>query len=221
MSKGELIVVDGIDGSGKTTQVTLLDQYLTAKNIPHKIISFPQYGQNEFAVSIRKYLEGEMGVIADVDPKVLAKLYASDRLTVRDKIKKWLLNGQVVIANRYVSSSKAHLSANLPEEQRAEFISWVDKLEYEQNQMPREELTIFLDIDPSIGQQNALEKDLRDIHEESLTHMQIAANIYRSLAQTNSSWSTIYCMTDGEMRSVEEIHQELIEVLEGKLAKNF
>ena len=107
MSKGFLIVIDGIDGSGKSIQVDLLSKYLEEKNIPFEIISFPRYEDNEYGKLVKRYLEGEFGGINEVNPYLISLAYAGDRALAKPLIENWLNGGQVVIANRYVSSSKA------------------------------------------------------------------------------------------------------------------
>ncbi|MBI2039809.1 dTMP kinase [Candidatus Microgenomates bacterium] len=210
MSKGELLVIDGIDGSGKTTQIELLKKYLFSKNIPFEVISFPQYGKNEYADRIADYLSGKFGEISDIDPYEMAKLYASDRKTIRDSIFGWLKEGKLVIANRYIASSKAHLGANMNEEKREKFMEWIDQLEYQTNGMPKPDLTILLKVDPKVGQENALKDHKVDIHEKSLEHEQKAAKIYFELSEIEENWQVIDCMRNGGMRTPQDIHNEII-----------
>ncbi len=210
---GKLIVIDGIDGAGKTTQINLLSQYLTNKNIPNEVISFPQYGKNEYARQITDYLEGKLGKLEEVDPYFIARAYALDRLTSKDLINSWLNEGKLVIANRYVSANEAHIGATVEKEKREEFIKWIDQLEYETNGMPKEDLTILLNIDPSIGQQNALGKNQPDIHEKDLKHLEEAAKIYLEISNFQENWVVINCMENGQMKSKQLIHKEIIEVL--------
>lgn len=217
MQQNKLIVFEGIDGSGKTTQINLLIKYLLSKKLPHKIISFPQYGKNDFAKKIKDYLEGKLGKIGEVDPYFIAKEYASDRLTAKDMINSWLNAGKLVIANRYVSSSKAHLGANLSDEKRTDFFDWVDKLEYEENGMSRPNLTILLKVDPKVGQENARKDHLVDIHEQNLDHEQKASKIFLELAQKEKNWMTINCMENATMKSEEDTNKEIIEILKSKL----
>lgn len=215
--KGKLIVIDGIDGSGKTTQINLLKTYLTDKKIPFEIISFPQYGKNEYTKQIKDYLEGKLGKLDEVDPYFVARLYANDRLTVRDLIKNWLDAGKLVIANRYVSASKAHLGANLPEEQRENFMEWIDQLEYQTNGMHKPDLNILLKVDPKTGQDNALKDHQVDMHEQSIEHEQKAAKIYFELSQAEENWEILDCMKNGQMKSKEAINQEIIKILKSKI----
>lgn len=214
MKKGLLIVFEGIDGSGKTTQIDLLAKYLSEKNIPYEVISFPQYGKNEYAEKIYEYLSGKLG---EVEPYELAKVYADDRKTARDLINSWLGSGKLVIANRYVSSSKAHLSANLVKEEQEEFISWTDQLEYEENGIPREDLTILLKVDPKVGQKNVLGKHGPDIHENDLNHLNRANRIYLRLSKTEPNWVVVDCMVGEQMRSKEDIHEEVVKIISDKL----
>lgn len=212
MSKkqGVLIVFEGIDGAGKTTQIDLLTKTL---KVPYEVISFPRYGDSKYADLVKSYLEGKLGNIRDVDPYFIAKAYASDRLLAKPLIEDWLKKGKLVIANRYVSSSKAHLGANLPQGRHKDFFKWVDKLEYETNKMPSEDLIILLAIDPSLGQKNAQYEHKSDIHEKSLKHLEEANKIYLKLAKDDSSWYVVDCMRDGKMKTKEDINRQILKIL--------
>jgi len=131
MKKGLFIIIDGIDGVGKTTQIELLKQSLASQGLVWETISFPRYDDNLYGKLIRRYLEGEFGGIEKVNPYLIALAYAGDRALAKPLIENWLQSGKLVIANRYVSSSKAHLSANLEEGKREDFMRWIDNLEYE------------------------------------------------------------------------------------------
>lgn len=210
--KGKLIVIEGIDGSGKTTQVELLTKYLADKNILHEVISFPRYEDNLYGKLIRRYLGGEFGSTLEVNPYLIALAYAGDRLMAKPQVEFWLSAGKLVIANRYVSSSKAHLGANLAEDKREEFMQWVDELEYQTNKLPKEDLTILLNVDPKLGQKN-VQGGEDDIHEDNLPHLEEAAKIYLELSKSEQNWKVVNCMEDGRMRSEEDIHKELAVIL--------
>lgn len=217
MNKGKLLVIDGIDGAGKTTQINLLSQSLKKMNIDFEVISFPQYGKNEYADKVEDYLGGKLGNLGEVDPYSIAKVYAGDRNTVKDLIKEWLRNGKLVIANRYASASKAHLGANIPQRERNDFFKWLEELEYQTNGIPKEDLTILLDIDPKSGQKNVIKKSRPDLHEYNLKHLKEARKIYLQLAKSNSNWEVVDCMENGEMKNKQLIHQLVVDILEDKL----
>lgn len=206
MKKGSLIVIEGIDGSGKTTQVELLTKYLSKKNIPCEVISFPRYEENIYGGLVKRYLEGEFGSIIEVNPYLVSVPFAGDRFLAKPLIEQWLNEGKVVIANRYISSSKAHMGANLPEEKREEFMGWLDQLEYKTNGLPKEDLTILLNVDPEIGQKNVQGRET-DLHEDNLKHLEEAAKIYLELSKAEPNWRVIECMEDGRMKDKDLTHK--------------
>lgn len=193
--KGKLIVIDGTDGSGKTTQINLLSAYLKSKKIPFEIISFPRYGNNKYTDLIEKYLKGEQ----EVDPLTIAKAYAGDRKLAKPMIKQWLKKGQPVIANRYTAANIAYLGIDLKEK------------------MPKPDLSLLLDVDPKTGQKNALNKSHPDIHEKSLARLQTARNRYLKIARTEKNWVVVNCMEKGKMKSPEQIHQEIVKKINNML----
>lgn len=208
MKKGHLIVIEGIDGSGKTTQMELLKQALDCE-----VISFPRYEDNIYGKLIKRYLEGEFGGINQVNPYLMALTFAGDRFLAKPLIEKWLSEGKIVLANRYVSSSKAHLGANLPEKIREEFFKWLGELEYQTNGLPRADLTVLLSVDPKIAQTNVLGGG-PDIHEEDLKHLEQANRIYLRFAKEENSWYVVDCMNNRAMKTREEIHQEIMHILQ-------
>lgn len=216
--KGFLIVIEGIDGSGKTTQIELLKQALASQGLALEVISFPRYEGNIYGKLIRRYLEGEFGSIHEVNPYLMALAFAGDRLLAKPLIEKWLSEGKVIIANRYVSASYAHMGANLPKEKREEFFKWLDELEYKINGIPREDLTILLSVNPQVGQQNVSGKNLPDLHEENIKHLEEASKIYLELSKKEANWYVVDCMKDGQMNSRARIHQEIVHILQnGKI----
>lgn len=215
--QGKLVVIEGIDGSGKSTQIDLIVENLKRHGISFEVISFPRYEDNIYVQLIGRYLEGEFGQISEVNPYLLALAFAGDRALAKSNIEAWLAEGKIVIANRYVSANKAHLGANLPEEKREEFLRWLDELEYKTNGMPKEDLTILLDVDPRIGQKNVFDRQKPDLHEGNLNHLEEARNLYLSLAKKEANWYVIDCVKNSSMKSKEEIHQEIGHILQDQL----
>ena len=210
---GKLIVIDGIDGAGKTTQIELLKEYLASQDQALELIDFPRYEDNLYGKLVKRYLDGEFGDINQTNPYLLALAYAGDRALAKPEIENWLNEGSVVIANRYVSASKAHLGANLAENERENFMEWIYQLEYQTNGIPKPDLNIFLNIDPKIGQQNVKVKHNPDMHEKNIEHEEMANKIYLELTQAEENWVVVNCMIGDKMRPKEDIHKEIIVIL--------
>lgn len=211
IKKGKLVIFEGIDGSGKATQVKMLDASLSRDKIPHEVISFPRYGENPYANLVRSYLHGEFGNKKKINPYVISLAFAGDRALAKTLIKNWLEIGKTVLVDRYVSSNKAHMAAELSGKDRKEFINWLDNLEYETNKIPRENLVFFLYVPYEISQKN-ISKEKRDLLEKDLKHQKATSKIYLELAK-QKNWITINCTKKGKMRSKEEIHQEIVSTL--------
>lgn len=209
--KGKLIVFEGTDGSGKATQVKFLSDYLLQQKIPHEVISFPRYGENPYTNLVRSYLDGEFGNKKKISPYIISLAFAGDRFLAKSQIEKLLASGKIVLADRYVSSNKAHMAAELSEKERKNFINWLDNLEYKVNQIPREDLVIFLYVPYQISQKNISEKK-RDLLEKDLKHQKATSEIYLKLAK-NKNWVTINCVKNEKMRSKEDIHKEIVDKL--------
>src|SRR3989344_5908214 len=137
--QGKLIVIEGTDGAGKTTQVELLRAYFEKKNTPHIAFDFPRYADSFHAKIVAQYLSGEYGDPTQQSPYLASLAYALDRLATREEIYYALNDGKIVLANRYVSSDKAYPGAKLSSVKRNEFFNWLDELEYSVNKVPRED----------------------------------------------------------------------------------
>src|SRR4029077_4369398 len=128
--RGKLIAIEGIDGSGKRTQVDLLAKSLELRGYSVYSTGFPQY-QSWFGTMVGRFLNGDLGSLETVDPHFSALLYAGDRFEAKPKLEAALQAGQIVLADRYIASNLAHQTARAPAEQRAEFLNWIEHLEYD------------------------------------------------------------------------------------------
>src|SRR5215470_17425040 len=138
-SLGKLIALEGIDGSGKRTQLGLLEQALTARGLRVYSTGFPQY-DSWFGRMVGQFLNGELGDLHSVDPHFTALLYAGDRYEAKTKLETELSNGQVVLVDRYIGSNLAHQTARVAPEKRPAFVEWIEHLEYGIYGLPKEDL---------------------------------------------------------------------------------
>lgn len=215
MKKGKFVVIEGADGSGKTTQLNLLSEFFKKEKVPFKAISFPQYSDNPYGKLIKEYLSGKFGPIDEKNIYLMSLAFAGDRNLAKEKIRNWLDQGFLVIADRYVSSNKAHMGAKLKGKERDEFIKWLDNLEYKVNKILQEDLTIFLNVPPVISQKNMFSRGV-DILDKDLKYQEKTLEIYLNLAK-QKKWIIIQCAKNSQMKSKEEIHLEVVKVLVDKL----
>ncbi len=215
-ARGKLIAIEGIDGSGKRTQVELLSNALRAQG--HSVYStgFPQY-DSWFGKMVGQFLNGELGPLESVDPHFTALLYAGDRFEAKPKLEAALNNGQIVLADRYIASNLAHQAARVAPEKRAAFVEWIEHLEYRIYGLPREDLVLYLRVPPVEAQKLVALKSARsytsaqkDLQEASLRHLEDAAQMYDSLSK-RPNWNTIECFDAKrkQMRTPEDIGKEV------------
>src|SRR5258708_16249131 len=146
-NRGTFIAIEGIDGSGKQTQVRLLGRELESRGYQVLSTGFPQYG-SWFGKMVGQFLNGELGPLSSVDPHFAALLYAGDRFECKQPIVTALESGAVVLADRYVASSLAHQAARPVPEKRAEFRAWIDHLDYNTYPLPQQNLVPYLPLPP-------------------------------------------------------------------------
>lgn len=223
--KGKLIVIDGGDGSGKATQTKLLIDYLKTKKIHVKTFDFPRYYSSFHGKMVGRYLTGEFGDVKEVSPYLTSLAYAVDRAGAKEEMDEWLKKGGLIITNRYTTTSMAYMSAKLEKGQkREEFIEWLDELEYRTHRVPREDLVIYLDLPPFIGQKLVEQKagrgymngQKKDIHERNLEYLEEVEKVYLDLIKEKKNWVVVNCVKNGEIKTKEEIHQEILQVLKEK-----
>jgi dTMP kinase len=204
---GKLIVIDGIDGSGKKTQSKILMARLKKEKIPAETLNFPQY-QNFFGQMVREYLDGKYGDPTQVEARLASLLYAADRWESAPKIKQWVAEGKLVILDRYYTSNLIHQGAKLDDRKLNEYIAWLEKLEFDIFKIPRPDLVLFLRVD-ALTSLNLIEKrgDGPDGH-DTLEHLQKAEKRCLEMAE-RLNWKTVECFAAGYLLSIEDIGERI------------
>jgi len=206
--RGKLIALEGIDGSGKRTQLDLLTVALEARGFSTFRISFPRY-ESFYGKLVGQYLNGDFGVLGAVDPHLSALLYAGDRLEAKPEIESALAAGKIVLADRYIGSNMAHQSARVAPENREEFFAWLRRLEYGLYGLPAEDLVIYLRVPVAeahrlvgLKVERSYTSLKRDIQEADIKHLEETAIIYERLA-TEANWMRIDCSNDASLDRVD------------------
>lgn len=224
MTHGTLIVLEGIDGSGKATQSALLEKKLkeAGKDVMH--ISFPDYASDSSAL-VKMYLKGDFGADpGDVNPYAASLFYAVDRFaSYRMKWKDFYEKGGIIIADRYTTSNMVHQMTKYDdEEERTQFLFWLEKTEYEELELPRPDLVILLDIplrmSEALVKARAAEGGSMDIHEQHLDYLRKCHDAYQALVRFYG-WARIPCAREGVLRSVTDIGRDVDAAVE-KVMKN-
>lgn len=219
--RGKLLVLDGIDASGKATQAELLKKALKKMGLDVKTVTFPRYYSSFHGKTIGRLLSGEFGEVGSVSPYLSSLAYALDRITARKQIREWLLDGSIIIADRYTSSSMAHQAAKLPPRRRRAFVNWIDEMEYRRHKIPREDLTIFLHVPLEVSRKllgkkgkRAYIKRVWDVAEADVDHQKEALKMYLKLVREKGNWEKVDCVDkDGKILSKTEIHKRIMTVL--------
>lgn len=212
--KGKLIVLEGIDGSGKETQSNLLEKKLKEKGREVMHISFPDYESPSSAL-VKMYLKGDFGRNPeDVNPYAASLFYAVDRFaSYRMKWKDFYEKGGIVIADRYTTSNMVHQMTKYEDEvKRKDFLSWLEKTEYGELELPRPDLVILLDIPLAVSENLVKERAKKggsmDIHEQHLDYLRKCHDAYRQLVALYH-WKRIPCTEEGRLRSIEDIGKDV------------
>ena len=200
----KLFVIEGVDGSGKSTQLKLLSQYLKREGQKCEFLHFPRTDAPFFGELITRFLRGEFGSINEVDPYLVAMLYAGDRKDASELLKKWLSEGSYVLLDRYTYSNIAYQCAKLkdPDDQEA-LMNWILNLEFLHFGIPRPDLNIFLDVPFSFtekklsasrtGKDRKYLNGTRDIHERSLAFQRKVRDIYLKVSKTDKHLCIVDC----------------------------
>ncbi|MBE6924824.1 MAG: thymidylate kinase [Ruminococcaceae bacterium] len=211
---GKLIVIEGTDGSGKSTQFSLLTQRLESEERAFRRLVFPRYSEPSSAL-IRMYLGGEFGT----DPKAVnsyaaSAFYAVDRYaSYKQDWEKYYAEGGVLVSDRYTTSNAVHQASKEPPENREAFLKWLYDFEYNLLGLPKPDLTIYLDVTTDCTEKLMRHREQEtntkaDIHEQDMNYLATCRQAGREAA-AYSGWTVIQCVRDGAMRSVEDIHQEI------------
>ena len=211
---GKLIVIEGTDGSGKSTQFKLLTQRLSREGREFRQIVFPQYSEPSSAL-IRMYLGGEFGSHpADVNAYAASAFYAVDRYASFKKVwGEYYNGGGLVISDRYTTSNAVHQASKEPEDSRQSFLKWLYEFEYDHLGLPRPDLTLYLDVPTDFTEKllRAREQNTHtqaDIHEQDTAYLATCRRM-GALAADYYGWTVISCVRDGKMLSIEDIHEEI------------
>ncbi len=211
---GRLIAIEGLDGSGKTTQIELLGERLRAEGIPAEIISFPDYKSDSSAL-VKMYLSGRFGSKPDdVDPYSASLFFAVDRYaSFKTDWGKYYNGGGVVISARYTTSNAIHQASKLPESEWDAYTEWLFDTEFVKMGLPAPDLVIFLDMPPEVSQKMMSgrysgDESKKDIHERDRGYLESCRRAALHIAES-CGWQTVVCSENGAPRSKEAIAQEI------------
>jgi dTMP kinase len=223
-ARGKFIVLEGIDGSGKGTQLEMLARAFTSRGIAFNQVSFPRY-DGFFGKLVARFLNGEFGPLDSVDPHFSALLYAGDRWEARAAMESDLAAGPTLLADRYIASNLAHQGARASRETRREFLTWLKQLEYQVYALPVEDLVVYLRVPAEEAQRRVGEKAKRDytklqrdLQESNLAHLRAASEVYDELAR-QPNWITLECYDASAraLRAPEEIHKEILAAIDARV----
>ena len=211
---GKLIVIEGTDGSGKSTQFKQLVQRLEAENKPFRRLVFPRYSEESSAL-IRLYLGGAFGTKpSDVNAYAASAFYAVDRYaSYKQDWGQWYEAGGLVISDRYTTSNAVHQASKEPAETQRTFLHWLYDFECDKLGLPKPDLVIYLDVPTDYTEKMMRHREAEtntkaDIHEKDMAYLATCRRSGRTAAEYYG-WKIINCVQDGSMRSIEDIHTEI------------
>lgn len=206
--KGKLIVLEGIDGSGKATQAKILAERLRTEGHNVRMLDFPQYSKNISGALIGECLRGERGDFLSIDARVASVLYAVDRFESKQKILDWLEAGDTVVLDRYVSSNQIHQGSKIQQSaERETFLAWLDTLEYGVFGLPKPDMVLYLDMPVEMAVALLVQKT-KDVAENDKNHLSASRKTARWLA-TRNGWTTISCVRRGVLLNRESVAEAI------------
>ena len=211
---GKLIVIEGTDGSGKSTQFRLLSDHLKKDNVEFKHLVFPRYSEESSAL-IRMYLGGAFGdKPSDVGAYAASAFYAVDRYaSYKMDWGQWYEEGGLVLSDRYTTSNAVHQASKQTGADRDAYLEWLYDFEYDKLGLPRPDLTIYLDVPTDYTEKMLRSREQAtntqaDIHEKDMEYLATCRRTGRAAAEFYG-WTVIECVRDGAMRTMEDIHNEI------------
>ena len=218
--KGKMIVFEGTDGSGKSTQFARLCQRVSEMGRDYQKLTFPQYAEPSSAL-IRMYLGGEFGENpGDVNPYAASAFYAVDRYASLKKVwGEYYENGGLILTDRYTTSNAVHQSVKCEPENRGDFLRWLDDFEHEKLGLPRPDMVIYLDVPTEatvqlLRSRESATNTTADIHEKDTAYL-AACRESAGQAADILGWTRIRCLDEnGRLRSIEDIHEEIWALVE-------
>ncbi len=220
--KGKFIVIEGVDGCGKSTQLALLREAFERTGRRCEFIHFPRLDKGIYGTLVAEFLRGEYGTLEQVHPKLVALLFANDRMEHKPLVEQWLHEGAVVFADRYVCSNIAYQCAKLPTaEEKTSLRHWILDYEFAHNQLPKPDCSFFLNVPLDFtfrnltGVREGKDRDYlrggRDIHEASLDFQRKVYAEYESLLREGVGLTNVRCGDgNGGLLPKEEIHEKLM-----------
>ncbi|MCX7953834.1 MAG: dTMP kinase [Bacteroidales bacterium] len=218
-----LIAFEGLDGSGKSTQIKMLKEYLVKKNLNVYCIHFPRLKNTVFGELISLYLRGELGELDSIHPKLISLLYACDRWQCISKIKRYLNKNYYVLLDRYVYSNIAYQCAKFSnEKQKKELRTWIENLEYNKFKIPKPDYSFFLDVPWNFikqqlsivrkGEDRDYLENKEDIHERNLNYLKKVYHEYLLLCK-EKELIKINCSQGKSIASIETIFKRIKDIL--------
>ncbi len=222
---GKFIVIEGVDGVGKSTQFELLKKYIEEEGKEVETIKFPQYQQTFGGKLVKRYLNGEFGDQNSVSTYLIAPLYAIDRFEAKKQLYDWINSGKTVISDRYMMSNLAFRSASVEDRDVNEYLEWNCKLEYEIFGIPKEDVVVFLFAplefiwskmeEKRSGREYADQK--RDVHERDFAYLKKVESRYLYLTKKYKHIIKINCVKKNKLRTIEDIHQEILKKVKSRI----
>ena len=217
------IVLEGLDGAGKSTQITKLREMFRAKGVESEYLHFPRFDAPVYGELIARFLRGDLGSVESVNPYLVALLYAGDRANAAAMIREWIAAGKVVIVDRYVYSNIGYQCAKIADSaERNTLREWILHTEFEEFGIPKPDLSLFLDVPFAFTERKLTEvregedRDYlqggKDIHEASLDLQRRVREVYLESAALNEDLKVVNCSTDeGGMASPDTIFERIME----------